>query len=182
MKIFISVIFLLLIAIVFSEFSFSQNIDSVSIRYAVGVTKFSSQYSQTNYSANQILGIPDTYPNYGDNAGAWASYTADSQREYLELKYADAEPIQCIAIYETYNPGAVDTIYVKDPSNDNWVVVWSGKVKPIKKEKSRIFVASFPMTKFNVNEIRLAINSPAVGGWNEIDAVAISDENITSSP
>ena len=63
--------------------------------------------------------------------------------------------------------------------NNEWLVVWSGKAKPLK-ESSRIFVASFQITKFNVNEIRIAVNSPAVGGWNEIDAVAISDSTIST--
>ena len=179
MKNFTSIIHLLLIVIIVPCFSFSQNIDSITIRYANSVITYSSEYSKTGYSANQILGFPDAYPDYGDNSAAWASYTADSQREFIELKYKDAEPIQCIALYETYHPGSVDTIYVNNPLNNEWVVVWSGKAEPLK-ESSRIFVASFPMTKFNVNQIRIAVNSPAVGGWNEIDAVAISDSTIST--
>ena len=181
MKIFSAIISLFLIELVLSGFSLCQNIDSITVRYARTVSSFSSEYSKTSYSVNQILGIPDTYPSYGDNPSAWASYTADSQREYLELKYSDAEPIQYVAVYETYNPGAVDTIYVKNPSTGKWVVVWLG-VAQSAVESSRVFLVSFPMTSFNVSEIRLAINSPKVDGWNEIDAVAISDEAIETKP
>jgi len=181
MKIFTVIINLHLIVVILSGFSFGQNIDSITVRYVSEVKAFSSQYSQTGYSANQVLGISDTYPNYGDNPAAWASFTADSRREYLELKYSDAEPIRYVAVYETYHPGAIDTIYVKNPTNNEWVVIWSGNAQPLK-ESSRVFEVSFPVTSFNVSEIRIAINSPAVGGWNEIDAVAISDERISSTP
>ncbi|MCS7054144.1 MAG: T9SS type A sorting domain-containing protein [Ignavibacterium sp.] len=145
-----------------------------SIRYADSVIAFSSQYTSTSWSARQALGAPDTYPNYGDIPTAWASLTADGQREYLILRFPNPAPIRYVAIYETFNPGAVDTIYVKNPNTNQWVVVWSGTAA-IQPPVARIFQVTFPLTSFNVNEIRIAINSPAVPSWNEIDAVAISD-------
>jgi hypothetical protein len=158
------------------QWSFSDN----SPKVAADVIDFSTEYSSTSWSANQVIGAPDVYPNYGDFPNAWASATADGRREHLVIKYDNASPISYVAIYETFNPGAVDTIYVKNPNNGQWVVVWSGTAQSAG-NVSRIFQVSFPMTTFNVSEIRIAINSPAVPGWNEIDAVLISQTPITSN-
>lgn len=150
------------------------------VRYASSVIAFSSEYNSTSWSASQLLGQPNVYPNYGDIAGAWASTTQDGQREFLVLGFSDPGPIQSIAIYETYNPGAVDTIYVKNPGTGQWQVVWSGTATAASPQ-ARIVVANFTMTSFNVSEVRIAINSPTVSGWNEIDAVGISSQPIPSS-
>jgi hypothetical protein len=171
----------LLLVLILPDWSFSQSVSPTVVRYADSVVAFSSQWSSTSWSARQALGPPDTYPNYGDISTAWASLTPDGQREYLVLWYANAAPIRYVAIYETWNPGAVDTIYVKNPGNGQWVVVWSGSAQPAG-DSSRIFQVSFPLTSFNVSEVRIAINSPAVTGWNEVDAVAISDVPVTSAP
>ncbi|MBZ0199224.1 MAG: hypothetical protein K8H86_05100 [Ignavibacteriaceae bacterium] len=147
--------------------------EAESKRYADTVIRFSSQYGSGSWSANQILGSPNVYPAYGDNASAWTFSTQDGQREWIELKFNNPAPISSIGIYETFNPGAVDTIYVKNPLNGLWDMVWSGTAA-FAGAQSRIFIVDFPLTVYSVSEIRLAINSPAVGGWNEYDAVEIS--------
>ena len=149
------------------------------VRWADSVVAFSTEYdpSPDDWSAFQALGVPNVYPAYGDIEQAWTSAEQDIQREYLELGFfAQPGPISSIAIFETYNPGFVDTIYVRDASNQ-WQVVWSDSAFTYG-DSSRIFIANFPKTSFNVTAVRLAINEPAVTGWNEIDAVAVSDEEI----
>ena len=146
--------------------SFSQKIN-----YADSVITYSTQYTTGNWSANQVLGYPNTYPSYGDLTTAWAHSTADSQREDIELYFSNPMPIDSIWVYETYNGGSIDTIYVRNPGTGNWEVVYSGSVAAV--TSAQIFKVGFPMTTFNVSDIRIAMNSPAVFSWNEIDAVAI---------
>ena len=143
------------------------------IRYADSVISYSSQYSANQWSADQILGPPDVYPRYGDLGNAWAPIR-DVGRQFIELYYSNPAPVQSISVYETYTPGAIDTIYVKNPSTGQWVTVWSGTAAPLGVAASRIFTATFVRTSFNVSQVRIAINDPAVPGWNEFDAVAIS--------
>lgn len=150
--------------------SFSQ-----TINYADSVISFSSQYSAFNWSANQTLGYPNAYPSYGDIITAWAHSTADGQREFIELNFNNPMPIDSIWIYETWYGGSVDTIYVLNPTTSNWEVVYSGAVAPV--TSASIFKVGFPMTTFNVSTIRIAMDSPSVFGWNEIDAVAIVNSN-----
>jgi hypothetical protein len=145
------------------------------VRFADSVIAFSSEYTTGSWAASQILGAPNVYPGYGDNAAAWAQATADGQREWIELYFSNPEPISAISIYETLSPGAVDTVYIKNPNTGEWEIVWSGTAAPAP-AAARIFTVYFPLSSFNVSDIRLAINSPAVASWNEYDAVSISQE------
>jgi PKD repeat protein len=153
-------------------------VGATGVRYASSVLGFSTQYGAGARSAAQAVGPPNVYPLYGDMSEAWASSTPDGQREYLELGFSYAGPVSSIAIYETYSPGAVDTIYVKNPNTNQWEKVWSGTATA-QPPKARVFVVNFPITQYNVSQVRLAINSPAVAGWNEIDAVAVSNQPMT---
>lgn len=143
------------------------------LRYATSVIAYSSQYGSSVYAATQVLSAPDVYPSYGINGNSWASLTPDGQREYLELGFDNPEPVTSIGIYETYRTGAVDTIYVKNPSTSLWEVVWKAAAGS-KGDSARFFLANFATTSFDVSEIRLAINSPAISGFNQIDAVVLS--------
>lgn len=146
-------------------------------RWAARVLGFSSEYTSDAWSAAQALGRPDTYPAYGDIPTAWASVSQDDQPEFLELGFDAPAPINSISIYETYSPGAVNKVSVRNPNTGLWVEVWSGPAAPAG-DASRIFNVKFPLTSFPVDAIRVDLNSPAVPGWNEIDAVGI----ITGSP
>ncbi len=151
--------------------------------FATRVLDFSSQYGATSWSAEQSLFAPNVFPNYGDNSKAWASATADGQREYLHLGFDILTRIKAVRIFETFNPGAIDTIYGKNAATGSWVVLYKKDAR-VEAPASREWRVDFNPTDFKINEIRLAINSPAVPGWNEIDAVAIvpadpvKDENI----
>jgi hypothetical protein len=91
----------------------------------------------------------------------------------IELGYDAQLRIDSISIYETLNPGAVDRVSVRDPSTELWTIVWTGTAAPVG-NASRIFTVTFPLTSFPVDGVRIDLNSPAVQGWNEIDAVGIS--------
>ncbi len=147
-------------------------IDSGLVQYASEIIDYSSQWSATNWSAQKILGPPDVYPQYGDDPDAWASETENGQREYIELRFPVAMTAGKVIIYETLYPGAVDSVYVRDPSSGLWILVWSATAQP-EPLTARAFEVPFPVTAFPVNEVRIAVNSPAVPYWNEIDAVAL---------
>ena len=114
------------------------------------------------------------FPNYGISTNAWISNTPDGQREYLVLGFANAQAINFVDIYETANTGAVDTIFVKNPTTLAWDMVYNrtatAAVPTSAAKKTRL---SFPLTTYTVSEIRIAINSQIVAGYNAIDAVAM---------
>lgn len=145
---------------------------STNSRFANSVIGYSSQYDNTNYSAMQVLGTANVFPMYALSPDSWLSNSPDGQREFLVIGFADPAPINYVDIYETANPGAVDSIFVKNPGTLGFDLVYSATASaaPPVARKNRI---SFPLTAFNVSEIRIAINSPAVSGYNAIDAVGI---------
>lgn len=150
--------------------------EGIKIRqYASKVIRFSTQYTASSWSASQALGKPNTYPKYGDFTTAWASLTEDEKREYLELGFDTLQTIKKIEIYETFNPGAIDSIYLRDASSKKWTVVYSKPIKSLP-AAARIFTIQIIETPYFVDAIRLALNSKDVKGWNEIDAVAITGQ------
>ncbi len=173
-----------------------EEFEGVSIRqYADNVIDFSSEWSPSPgvWSAARALGKENVYDEskpqngYGDNTNAWSSATADDQREYLVLGFDTLQTVHTIEIYETYFPGAIDTVYVRNASTQQWEKVYAKPAITDLPEVARIFSIYFRETTYLVDAIRIAINSPAVTdqldengneifGWNEIDAVAIGGQ------
>ncbi|MEO7265943.1 MAG: fibronectin type III domain-containing protein [Ferruginibacter sp.] len=155
----------------------------IEARFANKVLDFSSQQTPLLFGAVQALGSANAFPQHGLNANAWTSATADGSREFLTLQFPGASPINFIDIYESFNPGAIDTVYVKNPLTSSYVAVFTGTAitgtsdaGSTSANKKHI---SFPLTGFNVNEIRIALNSPVDTGFNAIDAAAIG---VVTSP
>ncbi len=147
----------------------------LDIRYGNTVISYSSQFSGSAGSAQKILGAPDVYPAYGNQANSWSGQTPDGQRELIQLSFAAPSPVNFIDIYETNHAGAVDTVYVRNPHSGLFEVVYVAAASPQPANARKLHIA-FPLTQFNVAEIRIALNSPAISGMNEIDAVAIGHE------
>jgi hypothetical protein len=148
---------------------------SIAPRFADSVIVFSSEITNTDWAAAQIIGQPNTYPAYGDFMSTWSSATPDNQREYIELGFSNPAPINFVKLYETYNPGAVDTVYIFNPNTVAWDIVYAVTAEA-QIPTARIFTIDFPLTPYPVSKIRLALNSPAVSGYNQIDAVSIGYE------
>lgn len=145
------------------------------LRWAARVLGYSSAYGvnpANPWSAAQALGQPDTYPDYGDIGTTWSTLNQDDPNEYLELGYDLPAPINSVSIYETFNPGAVSKVSVRNPNTGLWVEVWSGPAAPAP-AAARIFTVSFPQTPYPVDAIRLDLDSQLVPDWNDIDAVSI---------
>lgn len=147
--------------------------------YASTVINFSSQYTTTSWSASKLIGAPDTYPSYGDIPTSWASASPDNQREHFTLGFGAGIQATHIGIFETYNPGAVDSIYVKYGNSSTFTLVWSATAAPA--GSVRLLDVTIPANALPVTAVRVALNSPLVSGWNEIDAVAISDQPISGN-
>ena len=166
-RIYFTLIALFLSTALFAQVQVVDTVLAVSSEY--GTSDFICSES---YSACRITGNPDVYPGYGDDADAWSPATADDNREFIVVGFATPAFVDTVYIYETYNPGAVDTVYVRNAATGAWEMVWSGTAFDFG-NAGRIFKAGFPMTTYLVDAVRLALNSPAVEGYNEIDAVSI---------
>lgn len=165
---------------------------SAQTQWASYLIGFSSEYHvevdsicNTTWAACQILGEPDVYPIYADNGGAWSPSTADGQREYIAVGYDVPTAIDGVYVYETLNTGSIDSVYVRNAATGAWNLVWSDSAEA-QDQTAKVLFATFPMTSYLVDGVRLAVNSPAVIGYNEIDAISIggfilSDNNVSAT-
>jgi hypothetical protein len=124
-----------------------------------------------SWGTEQALGEPDTMMA-GDIETAWASQSADEEREWLIVGYEQAVMPKALAIHETYNPGAVDKVTVFGPDG-NEVLAWEGDDPTPQGSGKGISVIPLKVD-FEVQRLKIYVNSPAVSGWNEIDAVALT--------
>lgn len=143
---------------------------SVTKRFANKVVAFSSEGSSTQFTAADALGTPNVFPQSGFHAAAWMG--ASAEREYLVLKFPMPDSIDYIDVYETNNPGAIDTIYVKNSKTNKYEAVYTGTAI-VSDAPSSVKRVTFPLTAFKVDEIRIALNGAVSGGHNAIDAVSI---------
>lgn len=150
--------------------------------WMTSVIGFSTEYGSSSYGSIQALGAPNVYPAHDDNSLAWASATSGGQAEYLELGF-DQMAVNKIEIYETYNPGAVNKISLRNKVTGSWQVVWTGTAAAYSPANTaRIFTVNISATHYIADAIRLDIDSPAVPGWNEIDAVKVSGYTYDNCP
>jgi hypothetical protein len=132
------------------------------------------QHPSSGWGAEHATGPPNT-AGPGDISTAWASATQDDQKEWLVLEYDQSVVPTAVLVHETYNPGAV----VKVSHYPKWgreKVLWEG-TDPTPPSMG-MGVSRLPVTdNVNTRRIKIYIDSPAVPGWNEIDAVGLEYAN-----
>ena len=143
--------------------------ERLSVRqWASGATA-STQFSNPQWAATQATGPPNT-PEAGDRSTAWASAEQDAESEWLALTYAAPVVPMAIRVHETYNPGAITKVELRDAAG-TWRTVWEGPPQPA--DAPRWFEVRVAADTWTTKEIRLTLDSDAVAGWNEIDAVEL---------
>jgi hypothetical protein len=132
------------------------------------------QHPSTGWGVDQVTGAPNT-AGPGDISTAWASASQDDQKEWLVLEYDQSVVPVAVVVHETYNPGAV----VKVSHYPRWgpeQILWEG-ADPTP-STAAIGVSRLPVSaSVKTGRIKLYIDSPAVPGWNEIDAVGLELAN-----
>ncbi|NMB11316.1 MAG: hypothetical protein GX977_03420 [Firmicutes bacterium] len=137
-----------------------------------------SEYSNSRWSAAQMVGAPDTYPRYGDIDTAWTTaYMNTTDNVWADLQYAEAIIVEKIEIYETYNPGAITKVELIDEAGSSYEV-WRGDAW-IAPKQSRILRISNTRVETPIKRVRLYLDCSKIPGYNEIDAVGITGRRPT---
>jgi hypothetical protein len=124
----------------------------------------------THWGVDEVIGAPNT-TGFGDLHTAWASKTPDGQHEWLELEFAQSVIPQAVWIYETFNPGAVVKV-TRIGMLGGEEVLWEG-TDPTP-QGSPGGISKIPLaSKRSVSRLKIYFDSPAVAGWNEVDAVGL---------
>lgn len=144
-----------------------------STMWATSVLGYSTQYSDTQWSAQQALGAPNVYPQHGDIGQAWASRSADDHDEWIELGYDTPRAVSAVEIYETFNAGSVRTVELITTSGRRIELRPESLVNADRMPFARKLVIPTPCTSEPIAAVRVNVNSITVAGWNEIDAVGL---------
>lgn len=130
----------------------------------------SSEFANPQFAARQATGAPDT-PSCGDFDTAWAS-GKKARPEWIEVSFSVPVFAQKVIVYESYNPGNVVQIDLKQP-NGTYSTIFKGRdpTTACPGQLSPVFV----QTTYPVNTVRIYVEDPG-DGWAEIDAVKLVGE------
>jgi hypothetical protein len=137
--------------------------------WAATVRAMSSQYGTSEWSAARALGAPDVETPGEDDDRAWASEGEDDRVEFLEVGFDRPERVSGVEILETYNPGAVTEVELI-AADGTRTTVYEGA--PASSSSFRRLI-EVPCTGKPIAAVRVTIDSRAVPGWNEIDAIGV---------
>jgi hypothetical protein len=140
-------------------------------QYVSRVISFTSQYSDSNWRATNLVGPPTLNGAYGDSINSWCPSTAD-QNQILELQFEELVYATQIKIYENLNGGGITSIEAKNIETNEYELLWSTDMPNILQHYN-IFLPEFNPTRFQTNQIRITLTQEGRGAFSEIEAVAL---------
>jgi hypothetical protein len=147
---------------------------SVTAQWARGSLRVTSQRIKPSWCPTQAAGAPNT-PGAGDYPTAWAAATSNGSPEWLEVEYDQPRVPAFIDIYESYNPGAVTRLTLID-ENGREIEVWVGDEALPPGSAANVSRIKINGPVPAVKRVKIYQGRPDVPGWNEIDAVALVDD------
>lgn len=145
---------------------------SQDIQWASKVINYSSQKEYTSYSANQVLGEPNSMPSKGYSATAWEAAT-DDRREFLQVGFSKPMRIKQVIIAENFNPGAVVKVVLMDTKNTEHEIL--RKSADTLSLFSRFYQIKFDETEYEVAAVKISVDCRLTPGINQIDAIGIAN-------
>ncbi len=154
----------------------SAGVFAQDVQWASDLISFSTQSGEIKWSAKQVLGKPNKCPASGESPNAWVGKNDGNiggGEERLKVGYKKPMQIQQVAIAENLNPGAVEQVILYDVDNVQHRVYF-GEPGPVE-AKSRVMNVFFQRTVYKVKAVELILQCGKVPGFNQIDAIGISD-------
>ncbi|MCX6292027.1 MAG: OmpA family protein [Bacteroidetes bacterium] len=143
------------------------------VQWANKIINYSSQQGYEEYSGKQALGEPNSMPDKGYSATAWAPAT-DDRKEFLQAGFAKPMRIKQVIIAENNAPGAVYRVVLYDPLNNEYEV-YKQKPDTTLHIKSRFLQIKMEETPYEVAAVKISLDCRAVAGINQVDAIGIAD-------
>ncbi|MCE7066776.1 OmpA family protein [Dyadobacter sp. CY326] len=163
----------LLFLTIFADEAFCQQ-----ILWANKVLGYSSEYRPAQYGhafrSKQILGIPNKLPDFGNSPCAWSPAEADGRNEeWIKVGFEKTISLKQVAIAENFNPGAIARVYAYDESGKEFLISETPATQlSVKGRMLRIFPKQQNLL---ANAIKIVMQPSKVSGFNQVDAIAISD-------
>ncbi|XP_017109275.2 F-box/LRR-repeat protein 4 [Drosophila bipectinata] len=174
-------------------------------QYVLGVLDFSSQYGidySISYTAANIIGRPTKYPAYGDypetytmrTYGDWWLKAPSATREiqaqnmpkvdthdYIVVYFEEFVVPTEVAIFETFNPGAVVRIWAYGITK-NWTCLWEATDNDAKLgpgREARRFAPPIKKTTIITKTLRIDFNHSRLFYYTEIDAIMLCGRTVS---
>lgn len=162
---------MMIIFLILNFFTISKTV------YVSEVVSVTSQFENQSYSGKQLIGKPNNFVEYGTSLSAWRPKDEFSIKgEEIFVKFEEALNAKRLAIYQNFNPGAISevTVYNSDTSKSKKIFTSEqflylgeeGNIKILNIEKD---------VNFKIQYAKISIATNRIPGYNEIDAIAISD-------
>ncbi len=150
-----------------------------AVQWASRLIGFSSELhinkTPRQYGAAQVLGKPSKLPSTGSSPCAWSpAAEAWSSEEWVKVGYKTPMRIRQLAIAENFNAGCITKIYAYDAQDKEYLLYVNTKdTTHVPGRMLNIFFKE--ETSFKVASLKLILNTRRIPGFNQIDAVGISN-------
>lgn len=142
----------------------------------------SSAYNETGgWSTDQLLGMPNT-KGYGDIATAWAPKAANGGAEWIELTYEWPVIPDSIQVIQSCGAGAITRVQLQPLGGGEWMTVLEKPAQAVEASAPVIHVVDAKKFGQATRRVRVEIDTAAVPGWNEIDAVSLMGTYVIGPP
>lgn len=147
------------------------------VQWADKVIRVSSEleYSKAprQYRAEQVLGVPSVLPQFGLSEAAWTPAREQASQEYLSVGFSKPSFAQQVLINENYNAGAITKVFISDGGSQKKLVYENEAPQAL--PEGRLLQIKLERSAFPVAEVLVLLNTNAVKGYNQIDAIGIAD-------
>lgn len=156
----------------------SNNIESFSqeIQWASEVVFQYNQYSENEYSGNEVLGKPDAEP-YGQISTNAYKLNAESSYGTIKLGFANPQHVSQVVIVENFLPGQVCKVILHD-SEENSHIIYEGAGKKTN-QPFNVLTLKIDKTPYQVQIVEVHLNTYVNKGWSQIDAIGVCDNENT---
>jgi outer membrane protein OmpA-like peptidoglycan-associated protein len=143
------------------------------LQWASGVSFQFNNFSDSEYSAQNVLGAPDAQP-YGAMSKNAFRLNAESGYGTFTLDFAEPQVVRQVVVVENYLPGRVSKIVLFDTDDRAFTVYESDGQKSNK--PFDVLSVVFEKTDYLVEKVAVHMNTYTNPGWAQIDAVGICEE------
>ncbi|TGE26516.1 OmpA family protein [Hymenobacter metallicola] len=143
--------------------------------WAAKVVEVSSQKAEGKeaFSPEKVLGEPNAQPLGQINNDAWIP-KKEGPNEFIEVRYGKSIIAKQVTVVENFNPGSITKIELVDTRGTKHQVYENKSPGPIP-ELFRSLSITFPAGTYRTIGVVVSMNTKAVEGVNQIDAIGIAD-------
>ncbi len=155
----------------------SQSVQWASEVVGVSAEAKGETYSQ-QYRANQALGKPSQVPQALETPCAWMPTRLEpTTDDWIRVRFATAQRIRQVVVLEAGKPGAITQISVYDAAGNEHIIFHpADRDGSPGQSRTESVLRVLPMDSLLTGrEIKVVMNAGKVKGYNQIDAIGISD-------